>query len=272
MKKGMILAVVMLVMSTLALPALAGKDETGNGAPSGNHFTLNIIGVDNPKNVNMNQGAGNTIFVKLGSDTEGLDQHTKISLIEGETFAVLDKNGTDADGAKFQLPAPGTDAYIIGSPGDADTTTDYSVFVRPLGKPGGWCTITTCADVLDSTFGGLLPNNVQRTIQNSAGYFGGYASLEQVGYEITHRDAGQEKFTNVTAQLTTIVFKVWVDLDAGGDVDANEIFYVRVPIFDDSLQGEYWDYDNNGLKVLQVRFYPGVPSDLTDWDSPYLPK
>jgi hypothetical protein len=267
MKRRMILVVVILVASVLSLLAVADQDKTGNGAPSGNHFTLNIIGVDNEKNVNMDQAAGHVIFVPLGGPGSGV--HTQILLSPGD-FAVLDKNGTDGE-ASFQLPPPGTDAYVIGDTDGKDTTTDYSVFVRPLGKPGGWCTITTCADVLDSTFGGLLPNNVQRTILNSDGYFGGKASLEQVGSEITFRQSKKSTFTNVTAQLTTIVFQVWVDLDAEGDQDADEIFYVRVPIFDDSLEGEYWDYNNEGLKILQVRFYPGVPSDLTDWDSPYLP-
>ncbi len=28
-----------------------------------------------------------------------------------------------------------------------------------------------------------------------------------------------------------------------------------MPIFHDSLEGEYWEYDNYGLRLLQVRFY-----------------
>jgi hypothetical protein len=263
----MILAVVILLLGTLSLPAFADKDETGNGAPSGGHFTLNFIGVDNEKNANMDQGAGNVIFVALGAPGAGV--HTQILLSKGDDFAVLDKNGTDGQ-ATFQLPPPGIDPYIIGDPGDADTTTDYSVFVRPLGKPGGWCTITTCADVVDSTFGGLLPAQVVREIQNSEGYFGVYASLEQVGYPITFRAGKKSTFTNVTAQLTTIVFRVWVDLNADTLETEDEIFYVRVPIFDDSLEGEYWDYNNEGLKVLQARFYPGVPTDVTGWDTQWL--
>jgi hypothetical protein len=269
MKRKVILSALALAM-IVGMVAYASQDKTGNGAPSGNHFTLNIIGIDadHTKNVNMNQGAGNTIFVLLGEAGEDLDRHTKIILTEGDDFAVLDKNGTDGE-AEFMLPAPGTDAYEIGHPDGNDTTTDYSVFVRPLGKPGGWCEITTCADVVDSNFGDVLPKNVYKEILNSDGYFGGYASIEQVGYEITYRDSKKSTFANVTAQLTTIVFEVWVDLDAEGDQDADEIFYVRVPIFDESLEGEYWDYDNFGLKVLQVRFYPGVSSDLTEWDGSF---
>jgi hypothetical protein len=29
-----------------------------------------------------------------------------------------------------------------------------------------------------------------------------------------------------------------------------------VSLFDACLQGYFWQYDNNGLKLLQVRFYP----------------
>ena len=277
MKKVLITSLVVAMVLGIGM-AFADKplnDEggyNGNGAPSGNHFTLNIIGCKDTKNVNMNQGAGNVIFVKLGGEeADDVDRHTKIILAEGQDiydFAVLDKNGTDGE-AEFQLPPPGTDAYIIGDTAGKDTTTNYSVFARPLGKPGGWSVITTCADVIDSTFGNLLPNNVTRTILNSPGYFGGYASLEQVGYDVTYRDSKKSTFVNVTAELTTIVFRVWVDLDADTVEDEGEIFYLRVPIFDSALQGEYWDYDNYGLKVLQLRFYPGVESDLTEWDGSF---
>jgi hypothetical protein len=146
-----------------------------------------------------------------------------------------------------------------------DTVSDYSVFVRPLGKPGGWATITTCADLVDSNFAGLLSGKFLRVI-NREGVFGGYASIEQVGQEITLRETGKSQFENVTAELLTIVFKVEVDLD--GDLTTTDdviIEYVRVPIFDDILANEYWEYDNDNLKLLQVRFYP-AGTDVTNAD------
>src|SRR5215813_7542844 len=67
---------------------------TGNGGPSGPHYNLNIIGVDNPKNFDYNtytqqntSGAGHRIFVPL-------DGTAKIMLSPGD-FSVLDANGTD---------------------------------------------------------------------------------------------------------------------------------------------------------------------------------
>ncbi len=258
MKRGMILVVMgVLVVGMLPLPALAGPGKPGNGASSGEHYSLNIIGVAKDKSPNMNQGAGDVIFVPL-------DGATAIYLSEGP-FAVLDKNGTDGE-AKFQLPDPGLDAYVVGDKGDADTLSDYTVYVRPVGKPGGWSTITTCADLIDPAYGflDLLPDDVVRTIvKNELDQFGGYASIEQVGKAITERKKGKSSFTNVTAELLTIVFLVEL-YDAEGNLI--DTVYIRVPIFDDRLENEYWDYDNDGLKILQVRFYPGVQTDVSEKD------
>jgi len=148
MKKIVVIALALVMVLTLGMtPVLAG-----NGLPdeaTGKHFNLNIIGVKNPKTADMDGSNGHVIFVDLSG-------HSKINLVEGDDYAVLDKNATDNDGALLQLPDPGLEAYNVADPGDADTISDYSVFVRPLGKPGGWATITTCAELLDSDFAGLL--------------------------------------------------------------------------------------------------------------------
>src|SRR5512143_3950513 len=44
------LAATLMAVAVVGSIAYAGQTETGNGAPSGAHYNLNIIGVDNPKN------------------------------------------------------------------------------------------------------------------------------------------------------------------------------------------------------------------------------
>lgn len=237
------LAAVLCTFALIAVP-LATNAGAGNGAPQGSHdYQLNIIGTGD-KNPDMTGNNGHRIFVPL----EG---KTKINLVEGD-YAVLDANGTDSDGATFQLPAPGLDAYEVGDPGSADVESSYSVFIRPLGKPGGWATITTCAELVDSTFAGLLGSRVLKDINNRA-EDGAFCSVEQVGADILTRTTGKSSFTNVTAELTTIVFEL--EVDTNGDGIADDTIQIRVPLFDAIIQGEYWEYDNHGLRLAQVRFY-----------------
>ncbi len=59
------------------------------------------------------------------------------------------------------------------------------------------------------------------------------------------RNKGASKFTNVTTQLTTISF-----------VDPSTGKTVTVSIFDPALQDYFWNYQNNGLRLAQLRFYP----------------
>lgn len=232
-KLTVLLAVAMLLPGVIA--------ASGNGAPQGSHdYQLNIIGTGD-KDPDMTGDNGRRIFVPLHGKT-------KIMLEEGE-YGVLDANGTDGE-ARFSLPAPGLDAYEVGSPGDADVESSYSVFIRPLGKPGGWATMTTCAELVDSTFAGLLGSRDLKTVRNRA-EDDAYCSVEQVGGEILTRSKGKSSFSNVTAELLTIVFELEVELEDG----STEIIQIRVPLFDDIIEGEYWEYDNNGLRLAQVRFY-----------------
>ena len=228
--------------STAPAPAtadLAPRNAiTGNGAPAGSHYSLNIIGVAKGKTADMDATSRHTIFVWL-------DGASKINLIEGSDFSVLDGNGTDRDGASFQLPNPGL-AFDWETLQLTDADTEYSIYIRALGKPGGWATMTTCAEIA-ATFnldGRTLKGNPSLTTP------GAECSLEQVGADILTSETGPKKFTNVTADLLTIVLNV-ID-DATGLV----ITTVRVPIFNEAFENEFWEYDNHGLKLAQVRFYP----------------
>ena len=192
-----------LMVPVFAAPVVAAA-KTGNGAPSGAHFNLNIIGVPKEKNGDMT-GAGNVIFVNLVGKT-------RIGLECGDSFSVLDKDGTDGS-ATLQLmdPYPGGSVEAV-----------YKIYVRVLGKPGGSMTMTT----------GFIDE------------FGNeWLSLESVTLT---RNKGKSTFSDKTLELTTI----FVDITDDG-VDNP----VRYNLFDNELWSYFWDYNNEGLKLLQMRIY-----------------
>jgi hypothetical protein len=181
---------------------------TGNGAPSGSHFTLNMIGVAKGKTADMTGNNGSRMFVPLVGKTN-------ILLSEG-AFQVLDANATDGSGS-FQLPNPDP---------ENDGVTTYSVFARALGKPGGSSKTTTCASDADGT------------------------TWCSVYSAVAVRESGRSKFENVSRELLYI----YADLDGDGTVE-------RYNLFNDALQDYYWSYENNGLRLLQLRFYE-VPTTV----------
>ena len=192
------LKILSVIVASAASVAMAG-----NGAPSGAHYNLNIIGVPKNKSADMSGNMGHRIFVPLNAKS-------KILLSQGD-FQVLDANATDGS-ASFQLPNPDP---------DGDGITSYSVFARALGKPGGSARIVTCAtDPL---------------------------TMEEVCSTLSHvavREKGKSSFTNVSSALLFI----YADLDGDG-IDE------RYSLFDDRLEDYFWEYDNSGLKLLQLRFY-----------------
>jgi hypothetical protein len=61
---------------------------------------------------------------------------------------------------------------------------------------------------------------------------------------IFRRQKGKSTFTNISKEL----LYVYADIDGDGNTE-------RVPLFDDELEGYFWQNDNNGLKLVQLRFY-----------------
>jgi hypothetical protein len=222
-------------MGAMVAPAIAGVGQTGNGAPSGQHFTLNVIGVDKDKTADMTGDNGRRMFVDLGAN--GRPANTKILLSEGD-FSVLDANGTDGE-ASFQLPNPDE---------NADGRTEYSVFVRALGKPGGKATMQSCYDdpASGETWcavdydGGVDPVTVERTKR-------GVAKFVNVSQDLLYVDACVE-YDATTGECTE-----WDQLPLFSDANGNQ---------DDDEQ-YFWNYDNEGLRVAQLRFYD--VETVTDW-------
>lgn len=218
------------LVAAFAVPAYA---QTGNGAPSGSHYSLNIIGHDKAKTADMTGSHRHTIFVALNfSDATPTDptpiaelsRKNKIFLQEGP-FHVIDGNAWD--GAIFQLPAPDCDTLTVATVDGCD----YAVYVRGLGSPQGnpSADITTC----------------------QSGDFDGDGDEEfQCSTETVHveRNRGKSSFQNVTKELLTLCLDTVVDGVVACDT--------RVQLFDNSFYQYFWDYDNNGLRLAQLRFYP----------------
>lgn len=107
---------------------------------------------------------------------------------------------------------------------DNDGMTAYSVWARALGKPGGSSETTTCAYDVDGALWCSVYSNVEV------------------------RNKGKSSFTDVSRQLLYI----YADIDSDGSLE-------KYNLFNDTLQDYYWNYDNNGLKLMQLRFYE-IPS------------
>jgi hypothetical protein len=98
------------------------------GFPTGTTlYKFNLLGVPKGKTASMTGDEGKRMFVPLWGNA-------KIYLQPGP-FDIIDANGTDANGATFQLPDPQI--------GDTEYTW-YGVYIRPKGKPGGKATLTSC--------------------------------------------------------------------------------------------------------------------------------
>ena len=225
MRKSFGLLLVSFMSICLVAPAFAG---TGNGLPSGTHYTLNILGKNWDKGeyaetllnpVVKDNDNGHRMFVKLDGKTRILLQQDTVAPYE---FSVIDADGTDGK-ASFMMPAPGDVIDTSEDQYNPDAAT-YKIFVRVL-SPSGSATITTGAYT-------DLEGNVW------------IMSYESVTLDQTMRPPA--KFTDVTKELTTL----WVDTNTDGIADT------RVPIFDARYEGYFWDYDNDGLKHVQMRFYP----------------
>ena len=143
MKRVVNLTLVALTAGLFSVTALAGQ---GNGAPTGAHYNLNIIGVEKGKEANMTGSNRHTIFVplktsplkvngqKVRSTNNQVTIETQIWLSPGEDFRVCDGNGFDEAYACADNPFWGVDGDTWNVPiADCETS------------PGVWeeCAIVT---------------------------------------------------------------------------------------------------------------------------------
>lgn len=226
MKKAIRIAVAVAAVAGAAVTVSATTGQAGNGAPSGGHYNLNLIGVPKGKTASMTGSNRHTIFVPATTSSVKINlcQSGTSNCAPDDTFKVLDGNATDSNGGLFALPSPdptpgdGIDQCTIES-----CTTKFSVYARILGKPGGSYSLTSC--YTDST--------------------GNWCSVGSGEMVTQTRSGGKSTFTNVSKQMLTICF----DLDSDGDCDTREYLFER------GGEGYYWEMTTDGFKLAQLRFY-----------------
>jgi hypothetical protein len=245
----------------------------GNGYPEGGHdYSLHIIGVPKNKSATLDGDNGRRIFVQLQSDNtvtdpggknnDGLtkgggDDQNHIYLCNssnGENdvndarcdtwrathagdFGVIDANATDGDGAIFGLPDP-----CAGTSSTDGCTPTYRIWARAL--TGGSATITTCAD-------------------ESGSGFDGEDDVWCGSNGITLSRATTRKAVEVTGSLLYMSISVndatdpalAACIDPDADATDGQADQYDVYLFDNCFENYFWNYDNNGLKNLELRFY-----------------
>jgi hypothetical protein len=271
-----LLAIVFVVAAcsdspTAAVPSAKKVNPSatlGNGFPQGAaDYRLNIIGVPKDKTADMDNNNGRRIFVQLESDNVvtnpggknnqlakgGGDDQNHIFLCNstnGEndvtdarcdiwrqtnvgSFGVIDANATDGDGAILGIPDPcaGVD------PLDGCTPT-YRIYARAHG-PGGSATITTCAEEAGFT-------GADDTWCGSNGI-----TLEAKG--------NARKAVEITDNLLHMTLTIDGTVDTGLatclGISTTTTTTLNIFLFDKCFQNYFWNYDNNGLKLLELRFY-----------------
>lgn len=212
-------------------------DKDGNEIPVDERKTGAVFQL--PCNTNLNgafwdsDGDGK---VEDNGDDEALDELVRCNYAVSETGE--------------EIPLNSVEHNVV-------PTMKYQVWARALGKPDGEAVSTTCATV----HGDL------------------YCSLENAVFE---RTDGRQTFHDVTDAMTSLVIGYCQDVvvtithEDGVDVDDYELCVIenlgsdstdyspsdigdvdwtRIALFAGNTEDWFWNYDNNGLRLAQIRFY-----------------
>jgi hypothetical protein len=208
-----------------AVPAFA---QVGKGL-SGPHYNLNFIGVPKDKTVpDMTGSDRHTVFVPLQSGGD-VSRQVKIYYVPGNEFQVIDGNATDDNTAIIQVPS------------SASSDLCYDVYAFALGKPYGNAVVQA-----ECVIDGLLGSCTDALLQNS--------------FSVT-RATGKPHRENISD-----VFRAsgCVDVNGTGICDTGDLQFTNVWIFNVPQLLEYfWDFDNNGLRLMQTRFYETTCGSFT---------
>jgi hypothetical protein len=237
MKKPVVVVMAVALALAMVLSAGVGVVQAGIGSEipdNGAHYNLNIIGVPHNKTADMTDSNRHTIFVPLGEN--GVPKSVKIYVVRNtdnpEKFQVLDGNACDEDGATIAVPY------------EDYGTLSFNVYATPLGKPNGQAKVNATVTFDEGTYGGLLMDSFSLKRENGQGKKG----PKPLDISRIFRATG------------------WIDVCGEmGVEDPCDITFTNVWVFNVPTMLQYlWDYHNEGLKLMQVRFYPTTSGGWTN--------
>jgi hypothetical protein len=232
MRKSIGLNVAVLVIAAVFS---IGTAFAGNGAPSGPHWNINIIG--HPKGgIGGDYSSGHSIMIPLRNvtgleelvcipdgvtflDNSGVTTVTseptgaKIYFVPGDHFEIIDRDATDSDGAKIMVP-------VDSATGDIQ----FNVYIRVLGKPN------TCMNI----------NAYAYDLEQNLWFQAGTVSVS--------RKTGKSTFVRAN-DLFRVWFCVVDDTNKCADGGAN------LSVFNDIFDSYFWNILNDGTRLVQVRLY-----------------
>ena len=286
MRRVFVLSLLVMVASVfMAASVLAEKPgpvmDKSNGFPSGEHFNLNIIGKKDGFNPHEDQtdgttdSYGNVVFVpENGGGAIYMESGKGKKFEEILQLRVLDNWAGDADGARLQLPKneAGYRVYAraLGKPGDRDLTeiglTSSLGLVQDENGNDlfylGWFTasgLETAGQDFERRKGKSKAIDISPLFQwyGNACYFsepaGGYDSVKYlccVDMDTESEQCLSYVFVDEYATSCKYGYPLTVFCNEYAEEDREWIFNIAEFV-------EYlWSTENNGTKLLSVRFYP----------------
>ena len=217
--KRIFAAGVLLSVTAFATPVYAQGD--GNGGLNGPHYNLNILGKDNCSGDDLTGSNRHTIQVLLNYHDATPTNLTSDPVLDKRNKILLEEGD-------FQV----TDGNACDGDG-ARFSLPANPYTCPAEDP----------ECLNSD-----PTFQTYTVWARARSGGGSATMTtcRLDKATGEYQCSTENTLDVTKQLTTVCL----------DTDADSICDDRTGIFSEEAYTYYWDFDNYGLRLAQLRFYP----------------
>lgn len=241
MKKALIFTLALAIGISFGISAVLAAPKL-----SGPHWQFNLVGHPQGYKGGGEYSNGRAILIPLKNATgpaaivcEGeevlvaddtvptfTDQEpvgAKLYFEAGDTFAILDRDATDKDGARIMIP---TELEDPDNP-ESQRVISVDVWIRVLGKP------FTCIDIDAYAFDS----------SQSLYFWAGSVDL--------NRQPGRASWTKINE-----LFDVWYcDVVENACVTDTA---VELSVFNNVFEDYFWNIQNDGTRLVQVRLYPRI--------------